>query len=486
MRFLAAFLVLAFMALPVAARDGAAIAKDRLISHLETGITESGLALTEMQKALKSGDLQIASDPRSFVANAHDHIKALDRFLTTVRTAPPAGVAGLLRDTFASCDDRGACLHGLTPDEITGFVTVHGAGALGAIYDTFATLDPWRREAALYAGLRIDPRPCPGNILDAAMSDPVFRVRAAGLALARGACDGADFTARLNTLLEKEASPEFLFALLEQIPADSPHNALLFPALINLVEQGRIPVASSFGMLCSAMMKDAPAGAKGPDAAFWVRAFHDHENRRACIAENIFLKVRTASDLLRMSSIMQAAADHAYGFGSTKALYGSGPATSYWNAAPGLDRKILELFRTGLGSSDLRTLTEALPSGGARLVAAGWLGQDPAVLLPAKATLLIQVRDAATGSAITQHQEIVVRGRPFALTLPAADGLPPITHTGTLGFDLETMRYVINDFLVGLHPHGAGMRAEIPFGGKFEADLQTGRRSLRWTITLAD
>ena len=213
----------------------------------------------------------------------------------------------------------------------------------------------------------------------------MFRVRSAALAVSRRNCPPADFQRSLESLLARETDPELLLFLLEQVSGEAGRNAWRYDELIRLTQSGRIPADKAFGLLCSATVSGEKPDAAVLDVPFWWNVFETHESRRACLVQNLFLRLDQERQLSQLRRLFTEAAGHRYGFGSTQGLYGpaSPRPSSYWDSIPAAADQMLALFKAHLGPRAMRAWDEAPETPlGARLLLGRWLGNDPAGLLP--------------------------------------------------------------------------------------------------------
>jgi|GEM_PF-5139599 len=470
--------------------------KARLVEKLHAGIRNDQQRIDELRAfPRKGGTLPTpgpgpwAIDPEELRRNALEEAtrrqKAWRAFLGVVEQEEAGRVPGRLKSLLLSCGPRG-CRDGLTLPDVEDFVAAFGVPALQALLDGFGELDAAKKENVLNLLLRVDPRLCPKPVLEGALSDPVFRVRAAALGVSRRNCPPGDFQKSLETLLARESDPEFLLHLLEQVSGGNGRTAWRFNALIRLVQDGRIPAGKAFGQLCSATLSgQRPEAAL--DVPFWLNVFETTPSRRACLVQNLFLAVDQERQLVQLRRLLVEAAEHRYGFGSVRGLYGpaSPRASSYWDSIPGAADRMLAAFRARLGPQAMRSWesTRETPLG-VKLLLGQWLGSDPSGRIPGTLRLRIEVRSPS--AVVSSGERDVPLGRPFQFTLPSlTPGFQDVDYRGTVTFDPVGLSFGIRDFVVGLAPSGAGFSPVVPVDGSFETRLSSQGRQHLWKISLS-
>lgn len=498
--FLAPVALLA-LAIPLAAPPATGTAVDRagkarLVEVLRAGLRDDQKRIDALRafpgrngKAPPPGPEPYALDPEVLRQNVLEasirHQRAWRSLLGIAEQEEAGRIPGHLRSLFLSCGPNG-CRDGLVLQEVEDFVVAFGAPALQALLDDFGALDAAKKESVLHLLLRVDPPNCPRSILAGALSDPVFRVRAAALGVCRRNCAPGDYQKSLQALLTRETDPAFLLYLLEQVSGDGGQNAWRFNELIRLVQSGRIPAAEAFGQLCSATLTGEKPDAAVLDVPFWWNVFETHESRRACLVQNLFLRLDQEQQLSQLRRLFIEAAGHRYGFGSTQGLYGpaSPRHSSYWDSIPAAADQMLALFRARLGQRAMRAWEKAPETSlGERLLLSQWLGNDPAVLIPGRSRLRIEVR-SSTG-VVSSGERVVLLGQAFRFSLPPlAPGFQEVDYRGTVFFDSVGLSFGIRDFVVGLRPSGAGFAPVIPVGGRFETRLRSEGKEHLWRISL--
>ncbi len=470
--------------------------KTRLVEKLQAGIRDDQKRIDELRAFPgKGGELPTpgpgpwAIDPealrRNVLEEATRRQSAWRAFLGVVSQEEASRVPGRLKSLLLSCGPRG-CRDGLTLPDVEDFVAAFGVPALQALLDGFGELDAAKKETVLNLALRVDPPLCPNAVLDRALSDPVFRVRAAALGVCRRNCSPGAFQKSLETLLARESDPEFLLHLLEQGSGENGRSAWRYDALIRLVQDGRIPAGKAFGQLCSVTL----SGQK-PDAAldvpFWLHVFDTTPSRRACLVQNLFLRLDQERQLVQLGGLLTEAAGHRYGFGSVQGLYGPAAprASSYWDSIPGAADQMLAAFRAHLGPRAMRAWENARETPlGVKLLLGQWLGSDPTGRFPGRLRLRIEVRSPA--GVVSSGERDVLLGQPFQFTLPSlAPGFQDVNYRGTVTFDPVGLRFGIRDFIVGLAPSGAGFAPQIPVEGSFETRLSSQGKEHLWRISLS-
>jgi len=470
--------------------------KARLVEKLEAGIREDQERIDDLRAPLQAGAKGPPSGPgpsaldpaelrRNVLSASMRHRDALTALLGIVEQEAAGRIPARLQSLFLSCGPRG-CRDGLTLQEAEDFIVAFGAPALQALLGGFGSLDSAKKETVLHLLLRVDPRLCPEAVLKEALSDPVFRVRSAALAVCRRNCAPAEFQRSLESLLARETDPEFLLHLLEQASGETSRNGWRYGELIRLVQSGRIPPDKAFGQLCSATVSGEKPDAAVLDVPFWWNVFETHESRRACLVQNLFLRLDQEQQLSQLRRLFIEAAGHRYGFGSTQGLYGpaSPRPSSYWDSIPAAADQMLDLFKARLGPRAMRGWEKAPETSlGPRLLLSQWLGNDPAGLIPGKLRLRIEVR-SPTGVVSSGGRDVLI-GQPFRFSLPPlAPGFQEVDYRGTVFFDSVRLSFGIRDFVVGLHPSGAGFAPVIPVDGRFETRLRSQGREHVWRISL--
>lgn len=469
--------------------------KARLVQKIEADIGKIREAEQELRDYLAKGgrlplvetQIAIQSDPNLVLRGHAEHRQALGGFLEIVRQERAERVPALLYEVLQSCE-RGYCRDRQTMPELLEFFVAFGSTALHPALDGLAALDTAKKESVLNLLLRAEPALCPEPVLDLALDDPVFRVRAAAISVYHTNCEADSFYENLARLLGRETDPDSLLFLLDLIPDDSPRNVRVFDQLVKLVQGGRLPVKQVFGKLCAWPMQHAALDAAAVDTGFWLEAFEHHEGRRACLVQNVFLRLHEGTQLAQLHRLFREAAEYRYGFGATQGLYGlvSPPRPAYWQSIPHRDEQMLALFSTRLRPGDLQAwMTRPDASLGERLLLARWLGRDVAALLPGTLRLDIEVYSAAN-TAVSASRHDIVLNRPFQFVdAPLAQGFQPVDYRGVVRFDADRLGFTVESLTLGLEPAGASFDARIPVSGSFEGELLVRQGKFRWKIRLA-
>jgi hypothetical protein len=470
--------------------------KARLVETLEAGIREDQKRIDDLRAPLRPGAKEPSPGPgpwaldpvelrRNVLSASLRHRDTLSALLGIVEQEESGRIPARLKSLFLSCGPHG-CRDGLTFQETEDFIVAFGAPALQALLGGFGGLDSAKKESVLHLLLRVDPQPCPEAVLKEALLDPVFRVRSAALAACRRNCAPADFQRSLEGLLARETDPDLLLYLLEQASGEAGRNAWRYDELIRLVQSGRIPADKAFGQLCSATVSGEKPDAAVLDVPFWRNVFETHESRRACLVQNLFLRLDQERQLVPLRRLFTEAAGHRYGFGSVRGLYGPASPTppSYWNSIPAAADQMLALFKAHLGQQAMRAWEKAPETPlGARLLLNQWLGNDPAGRLQGKLRLRIEVRSPA--GVVSSGERDVLLGQPFRFSLPPlAPGFQEVDYWGAVFFDSVRLTFGIRDFVVGLQPSGAGFAPVIPVDGRFETRLRSQGKEHLWRISL--
>lgn len=477
-----------------ASMDEVNAGKARLLNKLETDLAESRKQADELRAYLrKYGSkpppaddrqaLRFSIDPQLVLNTALQRQQDQQAFLEMIRQTDARQIPQLLQTVFLSCE-QGRCMHRLDYSAAEEAIAAFGAPALQPLLDGFKTLDAPRKESSLNLLLRITPAQCPTAVLDQALGDQVFRVRAASLNVYKRNCAAKAFDHSLNRLLERETEATHLIYLLDQVPEDGRQESQVFQRLIQLVQDRRIAVDQAFGKLCSRSMTNAPLNSARLDIPFWWKVFEANPARQGCLIENLFLKVDQEKSLRQLRPLFQSAAAHRYRFNAVQGL--SGPATmtpGCWDAIPGVDERMLAVFNRRLSPAAMRAwLADATM--GEKLLLTQWLGQDMQGALPGRLQLHLEVRSPA-GEIVSSTIQPVKLGQPFQFTLaPRVTGFQEIRYDGTVTFDDTRLQYRIKPLIVGLKPAGAGFEAIIPVTGRFETDLLLRQEKFRWKIRL--
>lgn len=469
--------------------------KARLVQKLEADLVENQKQIDELRgyiarygkKPPPDQDRQamrFAIDPQRALEGALQRQRDQRAFLDLIRQTDARQVPALLTAVLLSCE-QGACQHRMNYLTAEDLIATFGTPALQPLLGSFKTLDAPRRESTLNLLLRIKPLQCPTGLLDRALGDAVFRVRAVALSVYRQNCTYAAFEQRLDQLLARETDAESLLYLLDQVPDEGEQSGRVYNRLIRLVQDKRIPADKALGKLCSQTMSAARLDVAVLNIPFWLDVFEAHPPRQGCLVEHLFLKLNQDRHLRQLRGLFRAAAEHRYRFSAVLGLYGTAsPALpAYWNAIPGADEKMLTLFREHLSRSTLRAWFADATSG-EKLLLTKWLGQDLSRVVPGHLQLHLEVRSPANAVVSSTIQNVRL-GQPFQFTLTSkAAGLQEVRYDGTVRLDHENLRYRIKPMVIGLKPAGAGFEAEIPVTGSFETELLLRQEKYRWRIWL--
>lgn len=471
--------------------------KARLVQKLEANQMEQQKRIGELRAYIKKYGkspahaedgqaLRFSIEPQQILDEEIRHQQERRAFLELIKKEDAQHIPALLQTIFLSCD-QGACQHQLDYSTAEELIATFGSHALRPLLQSFKTLDAPRKESTLNLLVRIEPLQCPTTVLDRALTDPVFRVRAASLNVYNRNCAADAFYQRLNQLLAWESDPESLIYLLDQVPDDGKQNSLIYNRLIQLVQEQRVPVAKAFGKLCSRMMTPAKLDASELNIPFWLGVFEGHQSRQSCLVENLFLKLDQEKHLVKLHGLFRAAAEHRYRFSAIRGLYGlvSPDQPAYWNAIPGSDVKMLDLFQTHLSQEAMMAWINApYATFGEQLLLTQWVGGDLSRVVPSTLRLQLEVRSPSNAVVSSTIQNVRL-GQPFHFTLtPYASEFQEIRYQGNVLFDADTLNYRIRNFIVGFKPAGAGFEPVIPLTGSFETDLLLRQKSYKWKINL--
>ncbi len=419
-----------------------------------------------------------------FFEREQQHAENLRGFLATIENTDAEKIPALLFTIALHCKD-GECPNGLCVDDVEEGIVAFGPSALGPFLEQFTQFEASQKERILYLALRITPLQCPTKTLAIALDDPVYRVRAAGLKVMKKSCASESFYRGLDSLLEREAKPEFLLDLLGTVSSDDPNSGRYHAKLIQMTEKNRIPVELSLGKLCAETIPPIRRDVGEINIRFWRDVFAAHKTKRNCLIEHIFLNLDRENDLLELHDVFLAAASRRYSFGAIQGLYDRTPSPEFedWGFNSGDDDKMLTLFQRQLGQKSIETWLRNAPETrwGERLLLRRWRGENA---VPKKLQLLLEVRAPSQVIVSAATQEIKL-DQPFAFTLPPRAGnFQEVDYSGTVRFDSDKLIFVIENFLVGLHPAGAGFTPEIPVDGHFETDLRWQQQEYRWILRL--
>lgn len=486
------------LATPVMAQESPAAtselerSKARLLAALTRSVTEQENEKAAFQAQLEQqggmptdqhGNPRFTIPIEAVTAAAERRLASTKNLLAQLQPRPAPAIPAFLSNLFLSCHE-GLCTDGITNDVVDDSIAAFGLPALQPVLAQWPQLNEWRKETALYLLLRVEPRDCPIPTLQTARGDTVFRVRAAALRVTRKNCPESDFVAALNQLLADEQNPEFLLALLDEVPTESAQAAPFRNRLLTLAEQKRLPLDKAFAAICDASKGNLPLASGARDIAFWHKAYADFPHRQTCLLEQIFLKLTDDGQLKQLRPLFHDAAEESYGLSATQGLYGRTAPTDAarrWNAAPALADAWLQHLRQHLSRATLKTwLATPETTLGEKLLLQSWLGLPP--VLPPEWRLSVTVTAAANRLVATGSQRIRT-GQPFAFTIPpSAAGFQTIAYSGTLAFDAAKLQLAIPDFLVGLQPSGAGFAVNLPLTGRFSTPLSVNGQTYSWTL----
>lgn len=469
-------------------------AKTRLLDALTRSVTEQKSEKAAFQAQVQQqggmptdqrGNPRFTMSLEAVTAAAERRLASTQHLLQQLQPLPAPAIPAFLSNLFLSCDE-GHCTDGITNDTVDDGIAVFGLSALQPILAQLPKLNAWRKETALYLLLRVEPRHCPASALQTARGDSIFRVRAAALRVTRKNCTETEFVAALNQLLADEHNPEFLLALLDEVPTDSAQAAPFRNRLLDLAEKERIPLVKAFTALCDASKNQLPLETVKRDIAFWHKAYAEFPLRQTCLIEQIFLKLTDDRQLKLLRPIFHDAAEQSYGFSASQGLYGrtaSTEATQRWHATPTLADSWLQHLRQHLSKATQKTwLTTPETTLGEKMLLQSWL--DMAPVLPPQWRLSLTVT-TADNSLVAASTQIIRTGHPFSFSVaPRADGFQTIAYSGTLAFDAEKLQLAIPDFLVGLQPSGAGFSVSLPLTGRFSTPLSVNGQAYTWTLQL--
>lgn len=461
--------------------------KSRLVSKVDAEIKAYEKDADDLRAATAGeSKLQLSLDPKLFLREMTARLEQQRLFLATMNKEDPHHIPALLTANYLSCD-QGVCQNGVDASLLEDAIVAFGILALQPLLDNLQGLAAPKKEGVFNLTLRVEPRLCPAAILDAAMHDPEFRVRAAALKVYKNSCASDAFFQHLDQLLAMETNPEFLIYLLDQVPEDSVESTRFHNVLVRLIQEKRIPVDLGFAKLCAATMTLVKLDVDAIDIPFWLDVFAAQPLRQSCLVDNLFLKFNREQHLVKLQPLLWAAAEHRYHFSAEQNLYGVVPVSqlAYWDSIPGADEKMLAGFEQHISRKTLRAWVVAAetPLGG-KLLLARWLGEDPTKLLPNTLKLLIEVRSSAGVVVATAMQQVKLN-QPFTFTdAPQSPQFQEINYRGTVRFDKDKLSYMIENFIVGLNPSGAGFVPVIPMMGSFKTDLLVHEEKYHWTITI--
>jgi hypothetical protein len=467
-------------------------AKTRLLDTLTRSVTEQEnekaafQALVQQQGGMPTdqrGNPRFTIPIETVTAAAERRLASTQHLLQQLQPLPAPAIPAFLSNLFLSCHE-GQCTDGITNDAVDDSIAAFGLSALQPVLAQLPKLNAGRKETALYLLLRVEPRHCPAPTLQAARGDTVFRVRAAALRITRKNCTETEFVAALNQLLADEQNPEFLLALLDEVPTDSAQAAPFRNRLLDLAEKKRIPLDKAFAAICDASKSNLPLETVKRDIAFWHKAYSEFPLRQTCLIEQIFLKQTDDTQREQLRPLFHDAAEQSYGFSATQGLYGRtapADAAQRWNATPALADAWLQHLRQHLSRATLKTwLATPETTLGEKLLLQSWLGMTP--VSPPQWRLSLTVT-AADNSLVATSTQIIRTGQPFSFTVaPRAEGFQTIAYSGTLAFNAEKLHLTIPDFLVGLQPSGAGFAVNLPLTGRFSTPLSVSGQSYNWTL----
>lgn len=461
--------------------------KTRLVNKLEASIKGYQKDADDLQAAIAGKtDLQLSIDPKQFLSEMTKRLELQRIFLAAINKEDAHHIPDLLAANYKSCD-QGVCQNGVDASLLDDAIVAFGTIALQPLLDNLQAFPASKKEGVLNLTLQVEPRQCPSVILDTSLRDTEFRVRAAALKVYKNNCAVDEFFQRLDQLLAAETNPEFLIYLLDEVPEGSAESTRFHNVLLRLIQEKRIPVDAGFTKLCAAAINVVKLDADAIDIPFWLDVFATQPLRQSCLIDILFLKFSQEKHLIKLRPLLRAAAEHRYHFGAEQNLYGVTQVShlAYWDSISGADEKMLAVFQQQLNRKTLRAWAGATDTSlGEKLLLARWLGDDPTKLLPHPLKLQIEVRSSAGIVVATTTQEVRLN-QPFVFTIaPQSPGFQEINYRGTVRFDKDKLDFMIENFIVGLSPAGAGFTPTIPVAGSFKTDLLVHQEKLQWKITI--
>ncbi len=417
------------------------------------------------------------------IAGAERQLASTRHFLQLIQQRPASALPTFLSGLFLSCQN-GTCTEDVTSDTVDDSIADFGIPALRLVLAELPKLDTWRKETALLLTLKVEPLTCPTPVLQTALDDTVFRVRAAALRVFRKNCTEAAFVQALNQLLASEQNHNFLMALLDEVPSESTQAAPFRNRLFQLAQQKRIPVELAFSRVCDASKSAIVLETEAILVPFWLKTFATYPLQRSCILEHIFLKLRNDKQLSQLRPLFHSAAEGQYGFSATQGLYGQTASAdaANWGGVPSLAEALLQVMQKYLRRETLKTwLAAPETSLGEQLLLQRWLGIAKPEL-PTQWQINLEVT-APDKTRVAAGAQAVKLGIPFAFTVPPlSSAFQTIAYSGTLIFDAEKLRLKVPDLIVGLQPAGAGFAATIPLTGRFSTTLTIAGQPYVWTL----
>lgn len=462
-------------------------AQQQLVSHLKSEIAKSEAGEKDLRAQMKTGKpLEYAIDPQKLLTVVAEQRKGLKQFLQKVSAAQPAALPSTLAEMRLSCT-QGRCESGLDLHSFEDALIAYGPLVLPSLQASWPKLDEYGQESLIYLSGRFTPSECRSSWLDEILNTAsVHRVRFAALRVVKNTCLIGELWPRLDAALAKEQNPELLLALLDLVEDTLPQSATYRRRLIEMTEQGRIPLDMAFPKICTEPAPKLELVQRPINSAFWLAAYQKNPNRQMCLVNALFVQIANPQTLSELTPVLSDAASHLYGFTATDTMSGrvTHPYLTQWNSRPGLDMAMLSTFRANIPPSTLITwLNQPGMDLGNRLLLTNWLTQDPRGLLADPLSFTITV-STPEGQLVSQHTAPVSLDTYFDFTIPSTGDFPAIQYQGTLQFNGSDLHYVINNFLVGLQPAAAGFSATIPLLGKYTIDLIAQGKPYRWSLSV--
>lgn len=461
--------------------------KQRTLEKIQELIIEEKQNAVVLKESISSKErLETAGRPQEILRNSSNQIKALEEFYSQIKSKSPEKVAPFLVDVFRSCNEQGICQHEMISFKLQAILTAAGQTVLDPIFSMWNELRESQREIVLKISIHTKPLVCRDGILEKARIDLSSRVRSLALNLSKLTCNSEIFKKHLTFVLNSEKNESVLLYAFEFIQ----NEGILLEQILQAVQQRRIKIESAQPQICSNLARSGKIeNDKIIDLDFWLLLFSKKNPiQQSCIAETVFLKIKTRSQLLKLHQVFKEAVESKHMFHSTVVLNDRlrrNQIGEYWSEIPGRDQDMLDQFEKYLSPEDLRKWRNKKETTlGEKLFLSRWLKEDPISLLPQNLNFRIQVV-SEDNELLSDHNFFVLKDQPFQLSGARVENkVRAIDYQGLIKFDPEKIVYKIEPFLTGLKPAAAAFEVTIPINGFYEAALLESGKKYIWRLSL--
>jgi len=459
--------------------------KAALESYLQITINQGKAEAEKLRGAIRSGRrLEYAMSLDEVLKYTLKQNTAQEKLRAHIAATAAGALPAELSRLRLSCKS-GACEGGMDTAALEEALLAYGPLVLAPLRAAWAQQDDFTQESLIYLSGRFTTSSCQQSWLQEALAVASFRTRFAALKVFKKTCDTSRFWPLLDAQLEREKDPDLILALLDLFKNTEGQSPVYLSRLLEMVEAGRISLTDSFPQICSQASLERKQGQRPLNSAFWLKAYQQNPARRLCLVETIFLEIKDPRSLSGLAPLASDAASHLYGFTATQDLSrrNTAPNLKYWGGRPGTDVAVLTMFQQKLPASTIQSwFDQPGATLGDRMVLGQWLGKSPVTLLPEPLTLTVTV-EAPDGKIVSQHSEVVALNEPFSFTAAAVSaGFPVISYSGNLRFQDERLSYLLDGFLVGFKPFGAGFNAIVPVMGEFQTSLVSDGKPYLWRL----